>query len=93
MAPAYPGWWVDEAGRKSWPVSAYPTEGLRITDWFTIGVVTQHRTIGTTLSALIETGFVIQRVQEFASTLDQIAENRNLAEEMERSTILLIAAQ
>jgi ubiquinone/menaquinone biosynthesis C-methylase UbiE len=93
MAPAHSGWWVDQRGRKSWPVNGYSIEGPRTTDWFTTGVVKQHRTIGTTLNTLIDAGFAIRRVQEFAPTREQIAGNANLAEEMERPMMLIVSAQ
>src|SRR5689334_14345410 len=93
MAPARPGWWVDQAGRKSWPINGYSVEGPRTTDWFTSGVVKQHRTMGTTLNALIDAGSAIRRVQEFAPTPEQIAENADLAKEMERPMMLLVSVQ
>ena len=45
-APAHPGWSLDEAGHKTWPVNGYLMEGPRTTDWLTKGVIKQHRTIG-----------------------------------------------
>jgi SAM-dependent methyltransferase len=93
MAPARPGWSVDEEGRKTWPVNRYAIEGTRKTDWIGKGVVKQHRTIGTTLNTLIGAGFAVRHVQEWAPTADQIAENPDLAEELERPMMLIIATQ
>lgn len=93
MAAAHPRWIADEEGRKTWPVNRYAIEGERRTDWFAKGVLKYHRRIGTTLNTLIEAGFSIRRVEEFAPTPDQIDENPELAEEMERPMMLLVFAQ
>lgn len=90
MAAAHPHWIADEDGRKTWPVNGDSVEGERRTDWFTKGVLKYHRTMATTLNALIGAGFQIRRIEEFAPTPDQM---RALAEEMERPMMLLVAAQ
>lgn len=93
MAPTHPGWSVDKEGRKTWPVDRYAIEGPRTTDWLAQGVVKQHRTIGTTLDTLIGSGFTIRQVLEWAPLAAQIAENPDLAEELERPMILVISVQ
>ncbi|WP_192245771.1 class I SAM-dependent methyltransferase [Mesorhizobium silamurunense] len=93
MAPANPGWSVDAAGKKTWPVDRYLIEGPRTTDWLTRGVVKHHRTIGTTLNRLIKAGFTIGHVEEFCPTDAQIAARPELAEELERPMFLLVQAR
>ncbi len=93
MAAAHPHWIADEDGRKTWPVNGYSREGERRTDWFAKGVLKYHRTIGTTINTLIEAGFRVAKVEEFAPTAQQIAQIPALAEELERPMMLLIAAQ
>ncbi|MBW8909572.1 class I SAM-dependent methyltransferase [Mesorhizobium sp. RCC_202] len=93
MAPTQPGWSIDTAGRKTWPVDRYLVEGPRSTDWFAKGVVKHHRTLGTTLNLLIEAGFVIGHVEEFCPTKAQIAARPELAEELERPMFLLVQAR
>jgi SAM-dependent methyltransferase len=93
MAPTRPGWSVDGEGRKTWPVDRYSIEGPRKTDWLAKGVVKQHRTMGTTLNSLIGAGFTIRHVQEWSPSADQVAANPDLAEELERPMMLLVAAQ
>jgi hypothetical protein len=83
---------VDERGRKSWPVDSYSVEGERTTDWLAKGVVKHHRTIGTTLNTLIDTGFAIDRVIEWRPTPEQIAQQPELDEEKERPMFLIVAA-
>lgn len=93
MAPAHPDWIIDQDGRKSWPVNRYSVEGPRTTDWLAKDVLKQHRTIGTTLNTLIGAGFTIRRVQEWAPTVDQVNANPDLAEEIERPMMLIVASQ
>jgi hypothetical protein len=55
--------------------------------------VKNHRTIGTTLTLLIESGFTIRQVEEFCPTAEQIAVKPELAMERDRPMFLLVAAQ
>lgn len=93
MAAAHPRWTVDEDGRKTWPVNGYAMEGERRTDWFAKGVLKHHRTMATTLNTLIDAGFTLRRVVEFAPTPAQIAATPALAEEMERPMMMLVSAR
>ena len=91
MAPCHPGW-QDEDGRKIWPLDRYSAEGERTTDWLAKGVVKYHRTLGTTLNALIDVGFAIRRVVEWSPTEEQVAEHSTLAEERDRPMMVIISA-
>ncbi|TIS99450.1 methyltransferase domain-containing protein [Mesorhizobium sp.] len=93
MAPSHPGWSVDVDGRKTWPVNRYCVEGPRTTDWLAKGVLKQHRMLATTLNALIEAGFTIRRVEEWRPTADRVAQAPDLADELERPMMLIVAAQ
>ncbi|AGB43785.1 methylase involved in ubiquinone/menaquinone biosynthesis [Mesorhizobium australicum WSM2073] len=92
MAPTNPGWSIDGEGKRTWPVDQYLVEGPRKTNWLAKGVVKHHRTIGTTLNALIRAGFTIEHVEEFSPTDAQIAARPDLAEELERPMFLLVSA-
>ena len=92
MAPSNPGWMVDADGKKTWPLDRYFIEGQRTTDWLSKGVVKYHRTIGTTLNALIGAGFTLAHVEEFCPTAEQIAARPELVEELERPMFLLVSA-
>ena len=72
---------------------AIAVEGERRTDWFAKGVLKHHRTLGTTLNTLIGAGFELRRVEEFAPTREQIEQLPELAEELERPMMLLVAAR
>jgi SAM-dependent methyltransferase len=93
MAAAHPHWITDEDGRKTWPVNGYSFEGERRTDWFAKGVLKYHRTLGTTLNTLIDAGFELCRVEEFAPTPEQIEQLPELVEELERPMMLLVSAR
>jgi SAM-dependent methyltransferase len=92
-APAQPGWSVDAAGRKTWPVDGYLDEGPRSTDWLAKGVIKQHRTLATYVNMLLRLGFTLSHVEEWGPTADQIAARPNLADERERPPFLLVAAK
>jgi len=49
--------------------------------------------LGTTLDTLIDAGFVLRRVEEFAPTRKQLEQSPELAEEIERPMMLLISAR
>lgn len=90
MAPRQPGWLTDAQGRKTWPVDSYQRQGPRISDWLAPGVIKQHRTLSTTLNALIQAGLRIDHVEEWGPTDAQVAQQPALAEERERPMLLLI---
>lgn len=93
MAPTKPGWSSDADDRRIWLLDRYSVEGERRTDWLAKGVVKYHRTIGTTLNTLVRAGFSIRHLEEWSPTPEQIAANPDLAEEVDRPMMLLVAAQ
>jgi len=92
-APDAPGWTVDGAGRRVWPINRYLDEGPRSTDWLAKGVIKQHRTIGTYVNLLLRAGFALTHVEEWGPTEEQIAQHPEFADERERPPFLLIAAR
>lgn len=92
MAPSHPAWTIDKDGREIWPVDGYLAEGPRTTNWFAPGVLKHHRTLGTTVNALIRVGFVITHVEEWGPTGEQIAATPQWARERDRPMFLLVAA-
>ncbi|HVZ06465.1 class I SAM-dependent methyltransferase [Rhodopila sp.] len=93
MAAPAPDWIAARDGGRIWPVRHYAEEGERRTDWFAKGVLKYHRTMGTTLNTLIDSGFAIRRVEEFAPSPRQVAADPRLAQERERPMLLLVSAQ
>ncbi|MDA8492239.1 class I SAM-dependent methyltransferase [Kluyvera georgiana] len=92
-APLQQGWRLDENGQKSWPVSHYQQEGERISNWFADGVKKQHRKLASWINALVAAGLVIEHVDEWGPTAEQIAANPALDEEKERPMIFLLRAR
>ena len=93
MASMKPGWLTTGDGGRTWPVDHYAIEGPRITDWLAKGVRKQHRTLGTTLNALIDAGLSVRRVVEWSPTPDEVAARPSLADELERPMMALVAAR
>ncbi|STV87696.1 type 11 methyltransferase [Klebsiella michiganensis] len=79
--PAASGWQEDENGQKSWPVSHYQQEGERISNWFADGVKKQHRKLSSWINQLIAAGFIIEHLDEWGPTAEQIAAQPALDEE------------
>ncbi|BCQ60048.1 hypothetical protein PBOI14_17980 [Pseudomonas sp. Boi14] len=74
-------------------MDSYQQEGERVTHWLAEGVIKQHRTLGTLLNTLIDTGFNLRHVQEWGPTEQQVEDLPALAEERERPMLLLVSAQ
>ena len=92
-APLHQGWQVNEQGQKSWPVSHYQQEGERVSNWFAEGVIKQHRKLSSWVNALIAAGFVLEQLDEWGPTAEQIAQQPALDEEKERPMIFLLRAR
>jgi hypothetical protein len=89
---ARPAGWLTVDGRRVWPVDSYQIEGERRSRWFVDDVVKQHRTLGTTLTTLIRADLAIAHVEDWGPSDAQVAAQPELAEERERPTFLLVAA-
>lgn len=87
------GWLTDDSGERFWGVNHYQEEGKRVSNWLADGVIKYHRTLGTTLNALIGAGLTISEVNEWGPTQAQIDAWPALAEEAERPMLVLIAAR
>lgn len=92
-APARQEWLVDADGRASWPVNGYHDEGRRVSNWLAEGVVKRHRTIATYLDLLLDAGFRLDRLVEWAPSPEQVANEPSWAQERERPFFLLLAAR
>jgi SAM-dependent methyltransferase len=93
MASTRPSWLTDEDGRRVWPVDHYAVEGRRTTDWLAPGVIKHHRMMATTVNTLIDAGFSIRRLIEWHPTMEQVAANPGLADELDRPMMLLVSAE
>jgi SAM-dependent methyltransferase len=92
-APSRPGWSIDAAGHRTWPVDSYLAEGPRSTDWLGRGVIKQHRTIATYLRLLVGSGFSLSDIDEFGPSVEQMAAHPDWVGERQRPAFLLVACQ
>ncbi|CAM6768182.1 class I SAM-dependent methyltransferase [Enterobacter hormaechei] len=87
------GWLTDDSDERFWGVNHYQDESQRVSNWLADGVIKYHRTLGTTLNALIKAGLTISEVNEWGPTQTQVDAWPALAEEAERPMLVLIAAR
>ena len=75
-----------------WPLDGYLTEGPRTTNWFVDGVVKMHRTIGSYVRLLVESGLTITHLEEWGPSTLQVEANPEWAAERDRPPFLIIRA-
>lgn len=92
-APRSPGFVDGPGGTQVWPLDAYSSEGERITDWLTPGVVKQHRTIEHHVRALSAAGLVLRDLVEWVPGDADLAVHPEWRLERERPPFLLLGAQ
>ncbi len=92
-APSRPRWQTNADGSVVWPLDRYLAEGERVTDWLAPGVVKFHRTLATYANGLIEAGFEMLRMVEWAPDAAQIATHPEWAPEVHRPPFLLVSAR
>lgn len=92
-APTTPSMVVDaETGRKVWQVDAYQREGVRMRSWFVDGVRKQHRTMGSYIRLLLDSGFRLTNFVEWCPLEAELESNPGWEEEQIRPTFLLMGA-
>jgi SAM-dependent methyltransferase len=92
-APSQPGWRTEPDGSKVWPINDYGLEGRRVTDWIMPGVVKYHRTIASYVNNLLAQGFLLDRLEEWGPSQEQLAQHPEWADEVHRPPFLLVAAR
>lgn len=92
-APQTPGFIEHpQSGQRVWPVDHYLDEGARSTHWLTDkGVIKYHRTLGSYLTLLNDSGFKLWQIKEWAPSEAQISEHPDWADERQRPPFLLVA--
>ena len=93
LTPAGDGWIQLADGRNAWPVDSYLLEGPRSRNWFTPGVIRQHRTMATYVNTLAGCGFELLELVEWGPTDSELAQRPELAKERDRPTFMLISAR
>jgi len=89
---ADPEWVTDREGKRAFAITDYGREGERITSWVVDGVVKYHRKISTCVRALIDHDFAIDALNEWSPTEAEVAARPDLADEVVRPMLLLMAA-
>lgn len=92
-APARPEWQSDEDGLPIWPLNNYRKQGQRVTNWIAPGVIKYHRTIEGYITALVENGFILNRLVEWGPDEAQLREHPEWAREAERPMFMLFSAE
>lgn len=91
-APRHPGWTVTADGARAWTLGNYFDEGPRRAAWLGSDVVKHHRTLTSLLANLQEAGFMLERLEEYRASAEQLSERPELAVELERPMFLLFRA-
>ncbi len=91
-APTSQQFETSDDGNRIWPLDNYLVEGKRVTNWFVDGVVKQHRTVATYVNAVIDAGFILDRIVEFGSPASAVGENPEQRDDWHRPWFLLLGA-
>ena len=81
-----------EREKLHWPVDDYFHEGVRHTKWLADDVIKYHRTVATTIDAVIDAGFRVARIVEPVPPAEWISERPELAHELRRPMMLIVSA-
>jgi SAM-dependent methyltransferase len=91
-APSSPAFIEDSQGRTVWPLDRYLDEGERTTHWLADGVVKQHRTLATYIRILLEAGFTLSAIDEWAPNEEDLIANPGWEKARIRPPFLLMKA-
>lgn len=91
-APSHPAFVAGPDGTPVWPLDRYLDEGPFTTDWLADGVEKQHRTIATYVNDLVDAGFTVDRLVEWAPSPEQAATEPEWVVDRNRPYFLLVAA-
>lgn len=91
-APTTQAFETSGTGERIWPLNNYLVEGERVTSWFVDGVVKQHRTVSTYVNTLIDACLVVDRIDEWGPTPEEVAARPEMADDRHRPWFLLVRA-
>ena len=82
MRTSVPYGWINQGGRKLfYALDNYTDEGPREFDWWGKNFINMHRTLSSYISAFLEAGFVLERLDEPVPSEEQLAENPSFDDE------------
>ena len=77
----------------TWPLDRYLEEGPRTTDWLAKGVVKHHRTVASYVNLLLRAEFMLNHVEDWGPSEEQIAVHPEWKNERQRPPFLLVSAR
>jgi Cyclopropane fatty acid synthase and related methyltransferases len=92
-ARAEPEWMTDASGKRVFALCDYAREGERVTNWVVDGIVKYHRKLSSVVTSLIAAGFAIDAMDEWSPSEADLAAHPDLADEIVRPMLLLVAAR
>ncbi len=82
MRTSVPYGWINQGGRKLfYALDNYTDEGPREFEWWGKGFVNMHRTLSSYISAFLDAGFVLERLEEPVPSDEQLAANPTFDDE------------
>ena len=92
MRTAVPYGWVNQGGRKLfYALDNYTNEGPREFDWWGRNFINMHRTLSSYISAFLEAGFVLERLDEPVPSEEQLAANPTFDDEYRAPNFIIYA--
>ena len=91
-APRNPNFIQDSEGHTVWPLDKYLDEGERLTNFLVDGVIKQHRTLATYINILIDAGFTLSAINEWAPSEEEMPANPGWEKSRIRPPFLLVKA-
>ncbi len=90
LRSAVPMGWINQAGRKLfYPVDNYTREGAREFTWWGRSFVNMHRTLSSYVTAFLESGFVLEGLQEPTPSEEQLAQNPTFDDEFRAPNFII----
>ncbi len=90
MRTSVPAGWISQGGKKLfYPVDNYTQEGPREFTWWGRSFVNMHRTLSSYVAAFVESGFVLDGLQEPTPSEEQLARNPTFDDEFRAPNFII----
>lgn len=92
MRTSVPYGWINQGGRKLfYALDNYTDEGPREFEWWGRSFVNMHRTLSSYISAFLDAGFELERLDEPVPSEEQLAENPTFDDEYRAPNFIIYA--
>ena len=92
MRTSVPFGWINQGGRKLfYALDNYTNEGPREFEWWGKSFVNMHRTLSSYVSAFVDAGFVLERLEEPVPSEEQLAANPTFDDEYRAPNFIIYA--